>query len=129
MEINLTIHGKPNKWLNSKKKGLNRSSKHFGGFREPANNASERLVVKQKTIRVLLNTGLSSDLLFIAKGSQKYMIPTLKRAVPQLWGTSNGTFITKNLGEISLSFVEYSASKSVNLVPDIVEYEAGASGF
>ena len=35
--------------------------------------------------------------------------------------------ITKNLGEISLSFVEYSASKSINLVPDIVEYEAGAS--
>ena len=85
---------KPNKWLNSKKKGLNRSSKHFGGFREPANNASERLVVKQKTIRVLLNTGLSSDLLFIAKGSQKN-IPTLKRAVPKSWGTSNGTFIKK----------------------------------
>ena len=54
---------KPNKWLNSKKKGLNRSSKHFGGFREPANNASERLVVKQKTIRVLLNPGSIGDLL------------------------------------------------------------------
>jgi len=33
---------KPNKWLNSKKKGLNRSSKHLGGFREPANDASEK---------------------------------------------------------------------------------------
>jgi hypothetical protein len=31
-------------------------------------------------IRVLLDTGSSGDLLFIAKGSQKY-IPTLKRAV------------------------------------------------
>jgi len=51
----------------------------------------------------------------------------LKRAVPQSWGTSNGTFITIKVGEISLSFVEYSASKSINLVPDIVEYEAGAS--
>jgi hypothetical protein len=30
---------KPNKWLNSKKKGLNRSSKHLGGLREPANYA------------------------------------------------------------------------------------------
>ena len=126
MEINLTIHGKPNKWLNSKKKGLNRSSKHLGGFRKPANVANKRQIVKQKTIRVLLDTGSSGDLLFIAKGSQKY-IPTLKRAVPQSWGTLNGTFITKKVGEISLSFVEYSASKSINLVPDIVEYEAGSS--
>ena len=117
---------KPNKWLNSKKKGLNRSSKHLGGFREPANDASERRIVKQKTIRVLLDTGSSGDLLFIAKGSQK-CIPTLKRAVPQSWGTSNGTFITKKVGEISLSFVKYSASRSISLVPDIEEYEAGVS--
>ena len=74
----------------------------------------------------MLDTGLSGDLLFIAKGSQKY-IPTLKRAVPQSWGTSNGTFITKKVGEITLSFVEYSASKSIKLIPDIVEYKAGAS--
>ena len=110
---------KPNKCLNSKRKDLNRSS-------EPANNTSERLIVKQKTIRVLLDTGSSGDLLFIAKGSQKY-IPTLKRAVPQSWGTSNGTFITKKVDEITLSFVEYSASKSIKLIPDIVEYKAGAS--
>jgi hypothetical protein len=96
---------KPNKWLNLKKNGLNRSSKHHGGFCEPSTNASERLVVKQTTIRVLLDTGLSGDLLFIAKGSQKY-IPTLKRAVPQSWGTSNGTFTTKKVGEITLSVVE-----------------------
>jgi hypothetical protein len=97
-----------------------------GRFSEPPSDASERLIVKQKTIRVLLDTGLSGDLLFIAKGSQKY-IPTLKRAVPQSWGTSNGTFITKKLDEITLSFVEYSASKSIKLIPDIVEYKAGAS--
>jgi hypothetical protein len=53
--------------------------------------------------------------------------PTLKRAVPQSWGTSDGTFIAKKVGEITLSFVEYSVTKSINLVPDIVEYEAGAS--
>jgi hypothetical protein len=29
--------------------------------------------------------------------------------------------------EITLSFVEYSASKLIKLIPDIVEYEAGAS--
>jgi hypothetical protein len=79
---------------------------------------------------MLLDTGLSGDLLFIAKGSQnqKY-IPTLKRAVPQSWGTSNGTFITKKAGEITLSFVKYSARKSIKLIPDIdiVEYESGAS--
>ncbi len=73
---------KPNKWLNLKKKNLNRSKKHLKGFHKPFNNASKRLLVKQKTIRVLLDTGSSGDLLFIRKGSQKY-IPTMKRAVPQ----------------------------------------------
>ncbi len=117
---------KPKKWLNLKKQDLNRPSKHLGKFRELSSDTSKRLIVKQKTIRVLFNTGSSGDLLSIAKGSQKY-IPTLKRAVPHLWGLSNGTFITKKVGEISLSFVEYSASKSINLVPDIVEYDARAS--
>jgi hypothetical protein len=117
---------KPNKWLNSKKKGLNRSSKHLGKFSKLSSDTSKRLIVKQKTIRVLLDTGSSGDLLFVAKGSQKY-IPTVKRAVPQSWGTSNGTFITKKVGEIYLTFVEYSAIKSINLVRDIVEYKAGAS--
>ena len=37
--------------------------------------SSERLVVNENTIRVLLDTGSSGDLLFIRKGSQKY-IPT-----------------------------------------------------
>ena len=82
--------------------------------------------VKQKTIRVLLDTGSSGDLLFVRKGSQKY-IPTMKRVVPQSWGTSNGTFKTNKVGEITLSFVEYSLSKSVHLTPNIVEYEAGAT--
>ncbi len=44
------------------------------------------------------------------KGSNKY-IPIVKRAVPESWNTSNGTFITKKVGEVKLSFVEYSASK------------------
>jgi len=58
----------------------------------------------------------------MVKGSQKY-IPTTKRAIPQSWGTSNGTFQTKKVGVIDISFMEYSASKSVKLTPDIVEYE------
>jgi hypothetical protein len=43
----------------------------------------------------------------------------------QLWGTSNGTFITDKVGNIEISFVEYFASKKVCLQPDIVEYSLG----
>ncbi len=58
------------------------------------------------------------------KGSNKYT-PIVKRAVPESWNTSNGTFKTKKVGEVELSFVEYSASKKVHLHPDIVEYSKG----
>ena len=49
----------------------------------------------------------------------------MKRFVPQLWGTSNGTFVTDRVGDIEISFVEYSASKKVRLQLDIVEYSLG----
>ncbi len=49
----------------------------------------------------------------------------MKRAVPQLWGTSNGTFQTKKVGTTDVSLMEYSTSKSVCLIPDIVEYKVG----
>jgi len=116
---------KPNKRLNTKKMHLTRSLKRPNEFNESVSDISERQIVKQKTIRVLLDTGSSGDLLFVRKGSQKY-IPTLKRVVPQSWGTSNGTFKTRKVGEIALSFAEYSLSKSIHLTPDIVEYNAGA---
>ncbi len=77
---------KPDKKLNSKKKHLNRPLKCHDGLSESVSNTSERLIVKHKTIRVLLDTGSSGDLLFIRRGSQKY-IPTMKRVVPQSWGT------------------------------------------
>ncbi len=54
---------KPNKWLNSKKKDLKQSNKHLNGLSKPGSSVSERLIVKQKTIRVLLDTGSSGDLL------------------------------------------------------------------
>jgi hypothetical protein len=76
--------------------------------------------VKNKTIRVLLDSGSSGDLLFMKKGSSK-CISVVKRVVPQSWGTSNGTFVTDRVGDIEISFVEYSASKKVHLQPDIVE--------
>jgi hypothetical protein len=109
-----------------KKKHLNRPLKCHDDLSKSISNTSERLIVKQKTIRVLLDTGSSGDLLFIRIGSQKY-IPTMKRAVPQSWGTSNDTFKTNKVGDITLSFVEYSLSKSLHLTPDIVENDAGAT--
>jgi hypothetical protein len=90
----------------------------------PPEDTSKRLIIKQKAIRVLLDTGSSGDLLFLEKGSNKY-IPIVSRAVPESWSTSNGTFKTKKVGEVMLSFVEYSASKKVHLHPDIVEYPRG----
>ncbi len=57
---------------------------------------------------------------FMKKGSIK-RISIVKRFVPQSWGTSNGTFVTDRVGDIEISFVEYSASKKVHLQPDIVE--------
>ena len=87
-------------------------------------DTSERLIVKHKTIRVLLDTGSSGDLLFLEKGYNKY-IPIVSRAVPESWITSNSTFKTKKVGEIELSFVAYLASKKVHLHPDIVEYSKG----
>ncbi len=79
--------------------------------------------VKNKTSRVLLDSGSSGDLLF-EKGYIKH-ISVMKGAVPQLWGTSNGTFNTDKVGDIDISFVEYSTSKKVRLQLDIVENNPG----
>ncbi len=49
----------------------------------------------------------------------------MKWVVPQSWGTSNGTFATDKVGNIKISFVEYSASKKVHLQQDVVEYSPG----
>ncbi len=51
----------------------------------------------------------------------------MNKAVPESWSTSNGTFETKKVDNIELTFVEYSASKRVNLHPDIVEYPRGGT--
>jgi hypothetical protein len=90
----------------------------------PDLSVSSGLFVKNKTIRVLLDSGSSGDLLFMKKGSSK-RIAVVKRVVPQSWGTSNGTFVTNKVGDIEISFVEYSASKKVLFQLDIVEYSPG----
>ncbi len=61
---------KPNKQLNLKKKDLNQSNNHLNGLGKPISDVSKKLIVKKNTIRVLLDTGSSGDLLFIRKGSK-----------------------------------------------------------
>jgi hypothetical protein len=115
---------KPNKWLNSKKKDLNQSNRHLNGLSEPVSNVSKRLIVKQKTIRVLLDTGSSGDLLFIKKGSKKYILN--KEGCSTIVGHFQWHLSNKKVGTIDISFMEYSTSMSVCLTPDIVEYKVGA---
>ncbi len=80
----------------------------------PDPSISSGLYVKNRTIRVLLDSGSSGDLLFMKKGSSK-CISVVKWVVPQSWGTFNGIFITDKVGNIEISFVEYSSSKKVHL--------------
>jgi hypothetical protein len=70
----------------------------------PDSSYSSGLYVKNKTIRVLLDSGSSGDLLFMKKGSSKH-ISVVKRVIPQSWGTSNRTFVTDKVGDIEISFV------------------------
>ena len=50
----------------------------------------------------------------------------MKRATAQLCGTSKRHLSHEKVSVIDTSYTEYSASKSVKLTPDIVEYEVGA---
>jgi hypothetical protein len=103
---------------------LNRKKTRPDCAKTPDPSISSGLYVKNKTIRVLLDSVSSGDLLFMKKGSSK-RISVVKRVVPQSWGTSNGTFVTDKVGNIEISFVEYSASKKICLQPDFVEYSPG----
>jgi hypothetical protein len=110
--------------LNSTNLKLKSSKTCLDCTQTPDSSVSPGLKVKNKTIRVLLDSGSSGDFLFMKKGSSK-CISIAKWVVPQLWGTSNGTFIVDKVGDIKISFVEYSASKKVCLQPDIVKYSPG----
>jgi hypothetical protein len=77
---------------------------------------------KQKLVRVLLDSGSDSNLVFVDNG-KPMLLPSLKRLVPQSWNTSNGMFQTKRKAEIELNFFEYTNSKRYFAEPDIVEYE------
>ncbi len=77
---------------------------------------------KQKLVRVLLDSGSDSDLVFIDK-DKPMLLPSSKRLVPQSWNTLNGRFQTKQKAETELNFFEYSNSKRYLVEPDIVEYD------
>jgi hypothetical protein len=61
-------------------------------------------------IRVLLNSGSSGDLLFVKKGCIERIF-VVKQAVPQSWSTSNGIYYTDKVGDVEISFVEYSVRR------------------
>ncbi len=110
--------------LNPTNLELNSKKTHSDRAKTPDPSVSSGLKVKNKTIRVLLDSGSSGDLLFMKKGSSK-CISIVKWVVPQSWGTSNGTFVMDRVGNIEISFVDYTASKKVYLQPDIIEYSLG----
>ncbi len=110
--------------LNCTNLELNSKKTRSDCAKAPDPSVSYGIKVKNKTIRVMLDSGSSGDLLFMKKGSCE-CISVVKRVVPQLWGTSNGTFVTDRVGNIEVSFVEYLASKKIHLQPDIVEYSPG----
>jgi hypothetical protein len=88
---------------------------------KPKLSHSMGLVASKRAIRVLLDSGSSGDLLFARKGASKYIF-MVTRVNPRSWGTSNGTFVTKHVGDIGMAFVDYSESKKLRLRLDIVEY-------
>ena len=83
--------------------------------------SGSKKVPKQKNIQIILDSGSDGDLLFHKKGAPK-SYPYLTRQVPKSWSTSNGIFHTKGKGSPQVKFFGYSNSKTVNIQPEIVEY-------
>ncbi len=77
---------------------------------------------KQKIVRVLLDGGSNSDLIFLNK-DKPMLFPYSKKLVPQLWNTSNGTIQTWRKARVELNFFEYSDSKRYHTEPDVVKYD------
>ena len=83
---------------------------------------SNNKAIKEKLIRVLLDSGSDGDLLFHQKGKPKHF-PYLTRQVPCSWHTSNGVFHTKGRGKLLIRFFEYSNSKEFLAEPDVFKYD------
>ncbi len=110
--------------LNCTNLELNSKNTQSDCAKMPDQSGSSGLYVKNKTLRVLLDSGSIGDLLFMKKGSSK-CIPIEKRVVLKSWGYSNGTFVTDRVGNIMICFVEYLVSKKIRLQLDIVQYSQG----
>jgi len=70
----------------------------------------------------LLDSGSDGDLLFHKKRAPK-SYPYLTRHVSKSWSTLYGIFHTKGKGSLQFNFFEYSNSKTVDIQPEIVEYD------
>ncbi len=88
----------------------------------PDPSISSGLKVKNKTIRVLLDSGSTGDLLFMKKRVQ-YTHFYCKAGCLSVVGHFQWHLC--RVGNVEISFVEYLASKKVHLQPDIVEYSLG----
>lgn len=72
----------------------------------------------KRVLRVLLDSGSDGDLLFLYDGDK--LTPTKKRISPQKWRTSNGTFKTTEVGDLKVTFPEFSNSKRASFRPDVI---------
>ncbi len=77
---------------------------------------------KHRIVRVLLDSGSYSDLIFVSK-DKPMLLPYSKWLVPQLWNTLNGIFQTKCKAWVELNFFEYFDSKRFYTEPNVVEYD------
>jgi hypothetical protein len=76
---------------------------------------------KQRIVRVLLDSGSDSDLIFVSK-DRPMLLPYSKRLVPQSSNTLNGIFQTWCKARLELNFFKYSDSKRFHVEPDVVKY-------
>ena len=72
----------------------------------------------KRVLRVLLDSGSDGDLLFLYDRDK--LTPTKRRISPQKWRTSNGTFTTTEVGDLKVTFPEFSNSKRASFRPDII---------
>ncbi len=72
-------------------------------------------------MRVLLDSGSDSDLIFVNK-DKPMLLPYSKRLVPQSQTTLNGIFQMRRKSRVELNFFKYSDSKRYHVETDVVEY-------
>ena len=86
---------------------------------QPRSKSSYRSSQQKKLIKVLLDSGSDSDLLFIKKGSTA-CIPCCNRQVPLKWNTSAGTFTTKKVGKVDITFCEFDSHATHHVDANVV---------